>query len=388
MATTTREILTAYKAWGEKIVGGDVENAMYDDMTEFVNLRMETAESCLLLLENDKVADGLGLARSLLENYLLYMLMCRGRKFFKLQDRTDLSEGDFKKYLTRRRADWAAERAQGETNCLGIEKYPRAKRHLMYIYEGLTGADDPEFFIPLHFFHFQEFQPEAMRLPEDRYFVFHELEDDVKKAFKKHREDETERYRYFLSYDALLQCLELNGILDKAGIARVEAHYTFLGKFLHPTHGASRDLHVDSNHHRGGTGSGLSQPYTKEARLLAHLYVCHVVAGLLDENAGLFEAAPGKYFRDPATAELRELSTRVNADYGYFWFLFNGPTLYDKFKYASHQATANEWAELGGRYENVPDDRVKFDKEIYRHFTSSLQGWRNSRCTYRSPLGR
>lgn len=380
-------MLAEYAAWGDKVVVGEIGNMMYDDMTEFVNLRMETAESCLYLIERDNVADALGLCRSLLENYLLYLLMCRGNKFFKLQDRTDLTEGKFKEYLAERQAAWRGEFAQGKTNCLEVEKYPRARRHIMYVYEGLKDQDEPDFMIPVHFFHFQDFHPESMRLPEEDYFSYRELEEGGKKAFKRNRDNATERYRFYLSYDALLQCLELNNLADKAALTRIEAHYTFLGKFLHPTHGAARNLHVDSNYHRGGTVAGLQQPYAPVARLLANIYVCYLVAGLLEEVAGLYESAPAKYFSDVATTGLCALIGRVETEVSYFWFLFNRPTLYDKFNYASSQATAEEWEELGN-YHDVPDERVKFNKEIYGHFTSSLNGWSNSRAVYRSPLGR
>ncbi|MFD8492272.1 hypothetical protein [Amycolatopsis sp. NPDC059657] len=386
VSALTRQLLTEYAAWGNKIVVGEVGNMMYDDMTEFVNLRMETVESCLWLLKAGKVADALGLCRSLLEHYLLYMLMCRGNKYFRLQDRADLTESKFKEYLAERQAAQIKEAADGKTNCIGVEKYPRAKRHVMYIYEGVKAKDEPEFVIPVHYFHFQDFHPETMRLPEGDYFSYRDIGEIGKEAMKRHRENATERYRFYLSYDALLQCLELNGLVDKAALTRIEAHYTFLGKFLHPTHGAARDLHVDRNHHKGGTSAGLPQPYSPVATLLANIYVCYLVASLVDEIAGLFEAASTKYFSDVATAELRELTKRIRDEFSYFWFLFNEPTLYDKFLYASAQATAEEWAELGGRYESVPSDRVKFSKDIYKHFGDSLNGWSNNRCRYRSPL--
>lgn len=83
---SARAMLDAYASWGRRISYGEVYHAFYGDMLEFVNFRMETADSCLLLIQNSKVSDSLGLSRSLLEHYLLLMLMCRGRKFFQLQD--------------------------------------------------------------------------------------------------------------------------------------------------------------------------------------------------------------------------------------------------------------------------------------------------------------
>lgn len=96
------------------------------------------------------------------------------------------------------------------------------------------------------------------------------------------------------SYDALLQGLDLNDLADSAAVARIEAHYTFLGRFLHPTHNAVRDLHEQSNVHDGKTRIGMGQTYAETAELLAYLYVCCVLASSLDEVAGLFDAWPRK----------------------------------------------------------------------------------------------
>src|SRR5262249_39196077 len=62
---------------------------------------------------------------------------------------------------------------------------------------------------------------------------------------------------------------------------------------------------------RAATGIGLDQRYTKEAVLLACLYVCYCLAGLLSEAAALLEQAPKKYVADPGTASLRRLIDRV-----------------------------------------------------------------------------
>src|SRR6266496_4532049 len=85
----SRAMIGAYGAWRSKIDYGDIENALYGEMLDFVNFRIETADTCLLLIEKSKIADALGLSRSIFENYLLLMLMCRGTKYFLLQDRSE-----------------------------------------------------------------------------------------------------------------------------------------------------------------------------------------------------------------------------------------------------------------------------------------------------------
>ncbi|WP_405970896.1 hypothetical protein OG496_12390 [Streptomyces sp. NBC_00988] len=378
-------MLDSYSLWGSRIGHGNTQHAMYGELLEFVNLRMETADSCLTLIENEKIADALGLGRSLLEHYLLFILMCRGKKYFQVQDLTNLTEGEFKKRLKAQQEDLAQKQADGSTKCLEVRRYTRG-RYLMYVFEGLHSGDEPEFTIPMHFFQHQEFRPEVMRLKDEDYFQYYEDPEDVKKALKAHTREAEFRYKYYLSYGALLECLELNGLADAGDITRIEAHYTFLGKFLHPTHDAVRELHENSNVHHGGTGVGLSQVYSRESKLLTAVYVCFMVHGLLNEAQGVLEAAPVKYVTKAGTEDLRAITNVVESQIPYFWFIFNGPTAYDKFQFCVSHAT-QENREEWGDYLNAPSEKAVFNQSILGHFKDTLRGWSNRLWgSYASPL--
>ncbi|MEU8944221.1 hypothetical protein [Streptomyces sp. NPDC048489] len=389
VVSSCRAMMAEYSAWNEKRVHGATLSTMYGDVFEFVNLRMETAESCLILLENEKVADSLGLSRSLLEHYLLFLLMCRGNKYFQLVDISGegLTEGQFKARLREEQQKLVELQAEGKgAECLEVRKYRRAKHRLMYVFEGLKDQDDPDVVIPLHFFQYQNFRPDIMRLKDENYFQYYEDEAEVKKVLRDNQDGEAWRYKNYLSYDALLQCLELNDLAAPTVMHRIEAHYTFLGKFLHPTNGAARDLHERSNHHSGDSGVGIGQPYTARAKLLAALYVCFTIAGLLEEVAGLVDRAPSKYYADSGTTDLWSAIRSVPVGFPYFWFLFNDAPLYDRYLYCIHHATVDDLATWGG-YEGVPLDRVPFNQHIYSHFSDSLNGWSNQRWgSYEPPV--
>ncbi|HEX5406288.1 MAG TPA: hypothetical protein VFX16_28770 [Pseudonocardiaceae bacterium] len=383
----TRQMIEAYEAWGSRIQVGEVQQYMYNELIDFVNFRVETAQTCLLLVEGDRIADALGLCRSLLENCLLHMLRCRGYRYFRLLDRTDLTESEFKAYLAdEQRKNQEAQARGDEKAWISVQKYARAKRHVMYVSEGLLDPDDAGFRVPVHYFYFQQFKPEFMRLKRDDYFEYLPILGDEKKPLDEIRQNVTLMYRFYLSYDALLQCLELNDLADDQAIKRIEAHYTFLGKFIHPTHNAARELHEQHNWHGGAPIIGMDRPYAKTAKFLASLYVCYLIAGLLDETALLHESAPERYIQDPGTTELRQLTAMVPQVFPYFWFLYNKPPLYDKYQHATNYLTEEQWQTLGG-YQNVPDDDVVFNQDIYRHLQDALDGWWNARCgQYTSPL--
>lgn len=389
VSALSHQLIDEYVSLSGAIVIGEVQNAMYGEIFDFVNFRIETADTCLRHIVAGRIADALGLCRSLLEHYLLLMLMCRGRKYFRLQNLENKTSAEFKEYLKEQQAKLAEQHAHGEAlACLRVQAYPRAARHLMYVFEGLEDEELPGFFIPIHYFEFRNFRPDTMRLKYEDYFVYHEPSPDLKKANKDYRKEATHLYRHYLSYDSLIQCLELNGFLDSPAVARLEAHYTFLGQYLHPTHDAARMLHEHNNVRSGETSIGMSQPYSKPAILLAALYVCYCLAGLLDEVVRLIESAPPKYITDPGTAALRQVASRVPSEFPYFWFLFNEAPLYDKFNYASYHVSADELASYG-HYSKVPSEMVTFDQHIYSHLQRALSGWSNTRCgVYESPLGK
>jgi hypothetical protein len=376
---TSRAMLAEYVAWGDRIVVGDAQQWMYNEVIDFVNFRMETAHTCIQLIEAGKLAESLGLCRSILEHYLLLVLMCRGRKYFRLESCTNLTDSQFKAHLKRREEELRAEHEAGNDAKLEVRKYPRASKHVMHVFEGLTDQTDPDFAVPAHYFFFQDFRPEAMRLKQDDYFEYIEPPADTKGIVKQHQQDATAIYQHYLSYGALLTCLELNDLADDATVKRIEAHYTFLGRFLHPTHNAARDLHEYSNHYSGKPAIGMLEPYTKTATLLASLYVCYLCAGLLDEITALHENAPSKFIRDAGTQELRDLIDRIPLRYSYFWFLFNDPPLYDKFNYCVSHVDETELAGLG-HYSKLPSERVPFEMHIHEQLRRALTGWSNSKC--------
>src|SRR6266567_734724 len=112
----TRSMIDEYVSWRSKILHGEIDQFMYSEMLDFVNFRIETADSCLLLIEHGKIADSLGLSRSLFENYLLLMLMCRGTKYFKLRDlSSSMNEAEFKAYFEEQKAELRQKQVDGKT---------------------------------------------------------------------------------------------------------------------------------------------------------------------------------------------------------------------------------------------------------------------------------
>ena len=379
-------MLLAYTQWGTSLEMGEVHFNLYDEYWEFVNLRMQTARACRTLIQGGFVADALGRMRTLLEGYLLLRLMSRGRKAFRTQDLSGLPKADFKQRLEAVQTKWREEQAAGVDTWLDIREHPRRRGRIQYIYEGLKVEGDNDLMISIQWAAFQQYRPETARLKPDEYFKYYELDQTHKQIRAVHKKNAGRLYDDFLSYAALLDSLELNELMDVKERARVEAHYTFLGKFVHLTNGAERNLCDESNVHYGGTGIGLKQPYSRVAVLLAHAYLVFLVAGFLEEIISLIDRAPSEHIQQPQTERLSGFVEYSYQSIRYFWFIYNEASNYDKYEWAIPHATEDQLEQAGG-YEGLSSSLITFEAHIFERFSGAFGSWDNLKCgAYRPPL--
>lgn len=383
-----KDLIAAYERWNDKRKTGQTLSMLHSDLFEFVNLRVETAETCALLIEHRRVADALGLCRSLLEHVLLMKLLSRGDRYFQLAP----AKGGIEAALLRATEELDELHAKGERNdILYVAEYPgSSNRQVMYVLDGLRSRENPADWVSYHYFAFQRFRPATMRLDEEDYASYipseFAFDDQVRDSRRMHRREAKNTYQLYLSYGALLTCLGINDLVDAGAVSRIDAHYTFLGQFLHPTHDAARSLHVNSNHHMGGTQSGLRQQYDPASVLLSAMYVIWLLRTLLEEICFVIDRAPSEYFAEAGTSELHLLLDQIPARYGYFWFVWNEAPLWDKYNHAVVHATDEQLRQAGG-FAGLGSSEVKFDYNILGHFKSGLTSWSNLRVgNYRPPF--
>lgn len=363
--TDIAEILSTYSDWSHKFKGGDVSLSVHMDLIEFVNSRMETVDSCRILLENERVADVLGLNRSLLENYLLFILMCRGKKYFRL--RAVKRSEKLQEIIDSER------KSIGVNSLVAVEEHPTLKRHIMYVFEGLKSSSDSSEFIPYHFFLAQKFNPEGKYLDDGQYFTYLDRGDEGKQRVEQYRQEQDFIHRHYLSYQALLDCLCINDIADEAILPRIKAHYTYLGRFLHPTHEAFRTLRTKNNWHSGmRTMIGTEYPYEQSATLLAYCYTIHNAIGFLEELAEVLDNAPAENFKDSGSEDIHKVIAAMKQRYPYFWYIFNDAPDYAKFNYCIYQMPRDEFDAIGNDYRRVDPSIVAFNKDIYGSFSKSM----------------
>jgi hypothetical protein len=368
------EMLGTYLDFSDKPKVGESQWQYFSEILDYTNVRAETVSSLLLLIRNDKIADALGLSRSLLEHLQLLRLMVRGRHHVLVEESRRRTGEEWRAALREKQDELAKHHAKGEwLNCLRVMEHPGRSRQIMWLFEGPIASGEPEVIVPMHYFHFQDFRPEQHRLKDDGSLLWfpsnYEGMKVLKEASQKHKREAKFRYDYYLSWGAILTFLQLNELATPVEVERIESHYTFLGQFLHPTHEAARDLHEMSNHHLGGTAIGLQQRYDRHAVLLAALYAVWLMRGILEEVADMFDAAPPEYISDPGTGDLHALIDAVPDRFSYFWFISNRAPLFDRFEHAVRVGP-----DENGGYIDIPDDVIRFEWNTYEQLKKAMTG--------------
>lgn len=359
-------LLDAYVQLSKSIQTGEVHNTFFDDLNEFVNLRMQTVKSAVFLLERNCVADALSLCRPILEHLLLFKLMTRGSRYFKIQ--TFKSTSGYKAGLSS-----AKDRLRnGRVQYVDVRKHPSRKNSLVYIFEGLQSNQEEPFLIPLYYFLYQNYDPKSHKLKIWKYFNPITVDKELIKAFKKHKQESQDANNNYLSYRALLDGLHINRLFSDRTEMQINAHYTFFGNFLHPTNRAVRDLHLQNNVFESATGIGLGKPFSPSSVLLGYLYLLYFAVELVGDLLSIYTGAPKKYIHKIDDSKIAPLLQSVTTTFGYFWFVGEKAPDYDKFRTA-----CGKRARKNSSWRNISDGSVSFDYNIHERLKNAITGWQN-----------
>lgn len=373
-----QQLLMEYTNLGSKVKTGEVHNTYFDEIFEFVNLRMESVDSAKTLLEIGRVSDALSLCRPLLEQYLLFKLICRGHKYYRLQNFND-------KNLYKWKLSEAKEKSKDpEVPYVKAKKHGRSKQTIQYEFEGLKYDDPDSLRITFHYFLYQEHNPQAQNLRVWDYYSAIPIDEDFQKALEDNHKNAKFVYKSYLSYSSIKDCLLMNNLSSKRTEQMIDAHYTFLGHFIHPSNRVSRSLHLRSNVHEGNTGIGLSNSYSRESILLAYLYLLNLAQGLIEECVYVLDAAPKKNIESFDSGLCKELLREQRDQFSYFWFLSHQAPAFDKFRTLGKFRDPKAYSE---NYLEVPDAKVPFDYDVYGRFVNSRMSWTTMNgVEYKSPL--
>jgi hypothetical protein len=167
-------------------------------------------------------------------------------------------------------------------------------------------------------------------------------------------------YRYFLTFDKILDNLCLNGVLNKKLSTRVLVHYNYLSNFTHST--SDSISMISTRRITEITPGGLSVIYNHYSSELSLLYICHLLSMHL-QHAIFYLKWRAIKLKNKRTYQL--LCRRVEDDFGYFWFIFNKPHQYDKYTQANRKS--NYRRQIFYRPEDIRLGDVRYyDDPLYR----------------------
>lgn len=361
------ELLEALRAFENSIKSGP--SRWWHD-TEFLELL--EVHRLALLSANELALDGFyreayHIIRMALEGYFLLRLIstCEKYEFTWIVRR---SKGDRSLDEAVARAEQAIRDAAGP-ELLSLKR--TGKDTLVAIRRGVPIVDDDRRptgrVIPFYYGAWKQYQPEEHHLGGLQKYL--ERQWAIANGRTASRKDPRHRefYREFFTFDGMVDKLRLNGVLTTKTAARLRVHYNFLSGFSHTTHrSVERILNIKS--FRRTPVSLLYNHYHAELGLL---YVCHLAGMFLDLALRYFRRWKIKVNR---AQTYKSLIDRVEAEYGYFWFIFNKPHLYDRYHDANRLSDYRKKKFV--RPQDVKDSQV-------RYYEDPLNRLRKLHCTTR-----
>jgi len=333
----------------------DFTSSVWD--TEMKALRLfesqvKICETIRDLVEGNKYAEVFILNRTLFENYFLICLILKGTKYaLKYKVTVEPSETPKEAY------NRLAKKLEGRRDIVSLRPIKKFTK-IEIVHEGLFSKEGDEL-TPVYYFVFQQYDPVSHRVGKIKSIASKDFFPDITVKWQKRHES---LYKTYFGFSNLLQATILNGILSNEQSERVRVHYNFLSAFTHMTRmGFDLTMSYDPSK---------NEHYLMELNFLYVIRILRLYLLLLIE----FFSKTKHSIRDvdQLLADLDEFGKR----YDYFWFIFNGPSEYDLWKYQAAKAwRRRKGEELKGEipYYTDPYQRLKEQHRTVHELSTGLR---------------
>lgn len=358
--TELLELVEAYKNLFANVTYGKVGYSLYSDYTEYTNYQFKLIEDITLLNDRHSYQASLALLRTVFEHYLLFMLMTLGKVHFRL---FTIPKGKTKQDTIKQwNKDIASKRLKNETHAIKAAPYSFDPSVISVTYEGpyVDGKKGKGRLVPFYISVYQQFDADAANL-EFNYLDMSPLYEKRTELFKKRKTENKYLYRHYLSYGAILYSLRINNFSSLSIQPRIEAHYNFLSKFVHPNNAAKMHLRATNRVISRPEDLELLSQENKTLQLLINLYAVSIAIGYLRTLIRVIEEAPKLHFKQADFTALKARLDELEGKYDFFWFIYNSPHDYDRF-YSSVRKKAYRGKQFD--FKNLPNKDVMFDKAI------------------------
>ncbi len=376
------ELIIAIKRLPDDVEWGDVSWAQDMEILDFIRIQTLSLQNAKENAIRGYYRDTFHLIRMIYEAYFVLRLVSTCDKYpFRI--RIKRGQHDPSLEHAKKRTIQEAHRAFGGRL---VRTYMEDRNTLVAVLRGISVIDsqgqDTGVIVPYYYGAWHDFRPVEYHLRrqglQDRVPTLRFLTGEWAAFTRRMRKDLSKDYgliyRYFLTFDKILDNLYLNVILNKKLTTRVLVHYNFLSNFSHST-SDSISL-MTTRRITEITSGGLSIVYNHYFSELALLYICHLLSMHLQHATFYLRWRTIKLKNIRRTYQ--PLCRKVEDDFGYFWFIFNKPHQYDRYTQANRKCNYRkqifyrpEDIRLGDvRYYDNPLDRLKGLHQTQRELTS------------------
>jgi hypothetical protein len=363
------ELVVAIKELPNDIKWGESSWAHDNEILNFVRIQTLTLENAKENTVRGYYRDSYHIIRMVFEGYFVLRLISTCDEY-PLRIRVTRARTDPDLNSARNRITQQVREKLGDRL---IKTYVESKDTLVAVLRGIPVVDDKGektgVTIPYYYHAWHDFRPVEYHLRrntiQDRIPTLRFLTGEWASAPRKIKKDLTQDYgllyRYFLTFDRILENLCLNGVLNKKTSTRVLVHYNFLSNFSHCTSDSISLISTRRLHQ--ATSRWLENIYDHYLSELALLYICHLLSMHLQHAVYYLRWRSIKLKNEKKL--YRSLCRRVDDDFGYFWFIFNKPHQYDMYAHANRKC--NYKKKLFYRPEDIKPGYVRYyDNPLYR----------------------
>ena len=335
------ELITALRRLRDDVQWGDSSWAQDMEILDFIRIQALSLQDAEKNTVEGYYRDAYHLIRMVFEGYFILRLISTCDKF-PIRIKVVRTKSDPDLAHAKNRITQQVQKKYG--NDL-ITTYMEGKDLIVAVVRGVRVVDnegnDTGVIVPFYYHAWHDFRPVEYHLKREtiqdrlptRRFLTGEWAVMPRRIKNEINKNYGALYKYFLTFERILENLRLNGVLNKKTTTRVLVHYNFLSNFSHCT---SDSISLITRRRLPQITSGGSDSiYDHYLSELALLYVCHLLSMHLQHAIYYFRWRNIKLKNEIKV--YRSLCKKVEDDFGYFWFIFNKPHQYDRYAHANRK---------------------------------------------------
>nr|MBI4156302.1 hypothetical protein [Candidatus Woesearchaeota archaeon] len=376
------KILLLFAQFGKlprTIQNKDVTYSEHGEYISWINHQITTLKDAYSLLSTNSYKSVFSLIRVVFEAYWVIDLSMNGPKFYL---NYSPKEGhDIQKIYQVWVKDFESNKENKIKQGILEIKHP-IKNKIMVVYEGRKNQEGK--IIQNYYFLFKEYDHEIAHLGlEEDYYESEELGKINEELIKKHK-----GFKWYFKFNGgIKDNLLLNKLINEEEFERARVHYSFLSMWTHPSMNSIRL--IEKNIYGRGEFEDIKK-YDFFLTRLALLYIGNTMCLYLNS---FLKFARRQIFESKITSikDEKDFINSVKAyleNTNYFWFIYNEPHYYYKWKYASKLLGKQDIEEIKKlKISDMTASEIEYYKNPIKTLKNLSTSWNNEIIgKYESPI--